>query len=66
MTNKNNKPLHIMFLGLRGIPDVQGGIETHVEHITPFLVKQGCSITIISRSPYQPDIPNGIWNGVVI
>jgi glycosyltransferase involved in cell wall biosynthesis len=41
-----------MVLGLRGIPNVQGGIETHVEHLYPRLVTLGCSVDVICRTPY--------------
>jgi glycosyltransferase involved in cell wall biosynthesis len=41
-----------MVLGLRGIPNVQGGIETHAEHLYPRLVALGCSVDVICRTPY--------------
>jgi glycosyltransferase involved in cell wall biosynthesis len=44
--------LRVMVLGLRGIPNVQGGIETHVEHLYPRLVTLGCSVDVICRTPY--------------
>jgi glycosyltransferase involved in cell wall biosynthesis len=44
--------LRVMVLGLRGIPNVQGGIETHVEHLYPRLVKLGCDVDVICRTPY--------------
>jgi glycosyltransferase involved in cell wall biosynthesis len=43
-----------MVLGLRGIPNVQGGIETHAEHLYPRLVKLGCEVEVICRTPYVP------------
>jgi glycosyltransferase involved in cell wall biosynthesis len=44
--------LNVIVLGLRGIPDIQGGIETHCEQLYPKLVQHGCSIEIIGRSPF--------------
>jgi len=41
-----------MVVGLRGFPDIQGGIETHAEHLYPELVKLGCDVEVIVRSPY--------------
>jgi glycosyltransferase involved in cell wall biosynthesis len=41
-----------MVLGLRGIPNVQGGIETHVEHLYPRLVTLGCDVDVVCRTPY--------------
>lgn len=39
-------------IGLRGIPNIQGGIETHVEHLSQELVKLGCQVEVLARSPY--------------
>ncbi len=55
---------HIVWLGLRGFPGVQGGVETHAEHLCPQLVKQGCRITVITRAAYQPRAVGAQWQGV--
>ena len=31
----------IYIFGFRGFPDVQGGVETHVENLAPQLVQHG-------------------------
>lgn len=47
-----------MVLGLRGLPDVEGGVERHAEHLYPRLVELGCAVTVLVRSPYRaPDRP---------
>ncbi len=58
------KPLRVMMLGLRGFPQVQGGIETHAEHLAPLLVQQGCDLEVIVRAPYQPAHIGSNWQGV--
>lgn len=58
------KPLRVMMLGLRGFPQVQGGIETHAEHLAPLLVQQGCDLEVIVRAPYQPLHIGNAWQGV--
>ncbi|MBI1890583.1 MAG: glycosyltransferase family 4 protein [Burkholderiales bacterium] len=58
------KPLHIMWLGLRGFPNVQGGIEKHAEHLCPWLTQLGCDVTVIVRGPYQPTNVGSEWRGV--
>ncbi len=52
-----------MVLGLRGFPDVQGGVEKHSEHLYPKLVRLGCDVNVIVRTPY---FARGMreWNGV--
>jgi glycosyltransferase involved in cell wall biosynthesis len=49
---KRVQPLKIMILGLRGIPDVQGGVETHAQQLYPRLVKMGFDVEAIVRSPF--------------
>lgn len=55
--------IRVAFLGLRGFPDVQGGVETHAQNLCPLLVGMGCSIEVIARCAYQPrDLSS--WRGV--
>jgi glycosyltransferase involved in cell wall biosynthesis len=46
--------MRICAIGLRGIPDVMGGIETHCEHLYPKLasIDTTFDITVIGRSGY--------------
>jgi glycosyltransferase involved in cell wall biosynthesis len=53
-----------MMLGLRGFPNVQGGVETHAEHLCPLLGELGCDVTVLARSPYQPAEVGSVWKGV--
>lgn len=43
-----------MVLGLRGVIDVQGGIETHARRLYPLLTRLGCDIEIVQRGAYFP------------
>jgi len=44
--------MKIVVLGTRGFPNVQGGVETHCEHLYPFLAQEGCDVTVLTRTPY--------------
>ncbi|SJM94575.1 glycosyltransferase family 4 protein [Crenothrix polyspora] len=59
-----NRQLHVMMLGLRGFPNVQGGVETHAENLCPLLVEQGCQISVITRSLYHAVETDLRWRGV--
>jgi glycosyltransferase involved in cell wall biosynthesis len=59
-----SRPLRVMMLGLRGFPGVQGGVETHAEHLCPRLVKLGCQVTVLARAPYQQPDTGPEWQGV--
>lgn len=55
--------IKIVVTGTRGIPNVMGGVETHVEELFPRIVKLGFDVTVIRRSTYVHD---GLreWHGV--
>jgi len=44
--------LRVMMMGLRGFPNVQGGVETHAEHLCPVLVRCGCEVEVVARAPF--------------
>ena len=49
--------MKIVALGLRGFPNVQGGVETHCENLYPLIVAQGHDVTVLARSPYTKKAP---------
>lgn len=44
--------MKVVVLGTRGIPNIQGGVETHCQELYPRLVELGCDITVCTRRPY--------------
>jgi glycosyltransferase involved in cell wall biosynthesis len=56
--------LRVIMLGLRGFPDVQGGVEAHAEHLCPSLKELGCDVKVIVRSSYVPPNRGDEWKGV--
>lgn len=56
--------MRIIVIGTRGIPRIQGGVETHCEELYPLLVKKGHDITVITRTPYIQDKKNKSFKGV--
>ena len=62
----STKPLHIMMLGLRGFPRVQGGVENHVENLSQELIALGCKVTAVVRSRYQQKEARTRWNGIAV
>jgi glycosyltransferase involved in cell wall biosynthesis len=58
------KPLRVMVLGLRGFPNVQGGVESHAEHLCRELVRLGCQMTVVVRSRYQAEDIGQDWQGM--
>ncbi|XIA62315.1 glycosyltransferase [Bradyrhizobium sp. TZ2] len=54
----------IYIFGFRGFPDVQGGVETHVENLAPQLASMGFGVTACVRSPYVDKKGSVEWKGV--
>nr|WP_320118768.1 glycosyltransferase family 4 protein [uncultured Marinifilum sp.] len=44
--------MKVVVLGTRGIPKIQGGVETHCEKLYPRLANLGCDVTLIRRKGY--------------
>lgn len=61
---KQDRPLRVMLAGIRGFPNVQGGVETHAEHLCLELVRLGCQVEVLVRSPYQQSDVGPRWHGI--
>jgi glycosyltransferase involved in cell wall biosynthesis len=61
---RQGRRLRVTMLGLRGFPDVQGGVEKHVEKLAPALAELGCDLEVIVRTGYVAKSRAGIWRGV--
>lgn len=46
--------MRVTVVGIRGIPKVQGGVETHAEHLYSRLADLGCNIVAVVRSRFVP------------
>ena len=59
--------MKIVALGLRGIPDVMGGVETHCEQLYPRMrrLAPDIDITVLARKPYVSD-DRDAFDGVTI
>jgi len=56
--------MYIIVLGTRGIPDIQGGVETHCEELYPRLVDLGANVTLITRKSYVKELSQTDFRGV--
>jgi len=59
-------PRKVIFLGLRGIPEVQGGVETHVAALAVRVVQRGWQVEVLGRKPYLPSPEPYVWKGVTV
>lgn len=59
--------MKIYVTGTRGIPNIQGGVETQCENLYPRIAKKGGDITLIRRSCYvEQDNKMADFEGVII
>lgn len=58
------KNISVMVLGLRGFPHVQGGVETHAEHLYTELARMNCKVEVVVRDGYQPVSNPEVWKGI--
>lgn len=56
----------VIFVGLRGIPEIQGGVETHVAAISTRLAERGWQVEVLGRAPYLPSQKAYVWKGVTV
>ena len=45
--------MRIVVLGLRGFPNIQGGVETHCEHLFTRIAARGHEVIVLGRKPYM-------------
>lgn len=58
------QPLRVAWIGLRGFPGVQGGVETHAQQLCPRLAALGCDVRVYARRGYQDERLGPAWQGV--
>jgi glycosyltransferase involved in cell wall biosynthesis len=46
--------LKVMVLGIRGFPDVPGGVETHAQNLYPRIAAKGWDVEVLVRTPFVP------------
>ncbi|MDH6313527.1 glycosyltransferase involved in cell wall biosynthesis [Parabacteroides sp. PFB2-10] len=57
--------MNIVVTGLRGFPNIQGGIETHCEELYPRLAGGECHVTVVRRKNFvKEDPPYTNYKGV--
>ena len=50
---ENGKKFTVFVLGLRGFPNVQGGVETHSENLYPLICDKDVSVICATRKPFH-------------
>lgn len=60
--------MKVVVIGTRGIPDIQGGVETHCAGLYPCLADMGVDVTLIRRKNYADALASArgldSWQGV--
>jgi glycosyltransferase involved in cell wall biosynthesis len=64
MNEGNVRKLSVIALGLRGVPNVPGGIEAHAAELYPRLQALGVNVTVLGRIPHRPLNAPVHWRGI--
>jgi len=56
--------MKVMVTGVRGLPGVEGGVESHVEQLYRRLAEQGVEVEVAVRSPFQPADTGTNWRSL--
>jgi len=62
----NMRRVTVIALGLRGIPDVAGGVETHAAELYPRMQALGANVVVMGRLPHRPADSPKQWRGVTV
>src|SRR5271155_2273007 len=63
---KKQRKVSVIALGLRGMPNVPGGVEVHASELYPRLQALGADVTVMGRNPYRPSGSPVRWRGVSV
>jgi len=58
--------MKVIALGLRALPGIAGGVESHCEHLYPLIAAAGVDVEILVRSAYTDSSSERTWRGVRI
>src|SRR5690606_25205785 len=57
--------VRVVVVGLRGVVNMQGGIEMHARMLYPLLARMGCDVEVIQRAPHFRNAARPReWHGV--
>jgi glycosyltransferase involved in cell wall biosynthesis len=59
-------PIKVMVVGLRSLPEAEGGIERHAEALYPRLARLGCEVEVAVRTPFCSKSTPECWEGVTL
>lgn len=61
---RQQRAVRVAMLGMRGFPNVQGGVEKHAENLSRALADLGCEVEAIVRSGYLANGQPPRWRNV--
>src|SRR5271165_5872696 len=66
IVRERQRVLRVTMLGMRGFPNVQGGVEKHAEKLACALVELGCRVDAIARSSFMAKDGPATWRNITI
>ena len=66
IVTERQRVLRVTMLGMRGFPNVQGGVEKHAEKLACALTELGCHVEAIFRNGYVANDGRATWRNIAI
>jgi glycosyltransferase involved in cell wall biosynthesis len=66
IVREGRRVLRVTMLGMRGFPNVQGGVEKHTEKLACALAELGCQVEAIARSYCVEKNRSATWRDITI
>lgn len=64
LASETARPVRVLVAGLRGLPDVEGGVESHARHLYPIVASLGWNIEIAVRRRFHPRGTSDNWGRI--
>lgn len=61
-----NEPIRVLVVGLRSLPEAEGGVERHAEALYPRLARLGCDVEVAVRTPFCSKDTPARWRGITL
>jgi glycosyltransferase involved in cell wall biosynthesis len=61
-----NEPIRVLVVGLRCLPETEGGVERHAEALYPRLARLGCEVEVAVRTPFCSKNTPKRWRGITL
>lgn len=64
VSKESPRRITVLALGLRAVPGIAGGVESHCENLYPLMFEAGCDVEVVVRSRNADPASGRTWRGL--